>query len=393
MMGARLDVADLGSHNGTFVDGERIEKASFTGIPHTLRVGDTLFIFVPRVESFLSRGLEVRNGFVVGPCLHVVRERLAQIAQSSSSALITGPTGVGKELAASYFHAAGPRADGPFVAVNAATIPFPLAERLLFGAQRGAYSGADVHSEGYVQAADGGTLFLDEIAELDLSVQAKLLRVLETREVLPLGATKSRKVQLGFCGATLKDLRAEVAAGRFRNDLYQRIGRPEVRIPTLNERAEEIPWIAALEAQRSGEQVLPTAGFIEACLLREWPGNVRELIQTIREAVNCATVDGRTLLQAADILAYDGQSHSGVHGFPPASGAPPASNRAPLGALRHDIEVVERRRISAALAQCDGNRKKAAKVLGIARNTLASRMERLGIDVASAKAIPREREG
>jgi transcriptional regulator with GAF, ATPase, and Fis domain len=132
---------------------------------------------------------------------------------------------------------------GELVAVNCAAIPAGLAERLLFGTRKGAYSGADRDADGYLAAADGGTLFLDEVAELDLDVQAKLLRVLETGELLALGAARPRAVQLRVVAATLRDLRAAVAAGRFRDDLYYRIGRPEVRLPPLRERLEEIPWL------------------------------------------------------------------------------------------------------------------------------------------------------
>ena len=147
-------------------------------------------------------------------------------------------------------HATAPESNAPFVAVNCAAIPEGLAERLLFGARKGAYSGATADAEGYIQAANRGTLFLDEIAELDPLVQAKLLRVLETREVLPLGASRAKKVDIGICAASHRRLRDEVTAGRFREDLYFRIGRPEVQIPPLRERLDEIPWFVARELRR-----------------------------------------------------------------------------------------------------------------------------------------------
>src|SRR5262249_54200125 len=153
---------------------------------------------------------------VVGPILDEILAQIAQISGFSTTLHITGESGVGKEGAAQSFHAAGPHRSGPFIAVNCATIPQGVAERVLFGAKRGAFSGAVVDSDGYIQSADNGTLFLDEIAELDLAVQAKLLRVLETREVSQLGSTKSRAVKILFCSASNKDLRAEVAGGRFR---------------------------------------------------------------------------------------------------------------------------------------------------------------------------------
>src|SRR5262249_35010222 len=155
---------------------------------------------------------------VVGPALQLARQQIERAAKGGDCVLLTGPSGTGKELAARAYHAATGR-KGPFIAVNCATIPSGLAERLLFRAKKGAYSGADADAEGYVQAANGGTLFLDELADLDPIVQPKLLRMLEEHEIVELGASRPRKVDLRVCVATLKDLRAEVAAKRFREDL------------------------------------------------------------------------------------------------------------------------------------------------------------------------------
>src|SRR5262249_47131898 len=183
---------------------------------------------------------------------------------------------------------AGASAGGPLVAVNCATIPEALAERLLFGARKGAFSGADADSDGYIQEADGGTLFLDEVAELSLAVQAKLLRVLETREVLPLGASKPRKIELRFCSATHRDLRAHVAAGKLREDLYFRIATPRVTVPPLRERPEEIPWLLQAEVSRIAPSLALHVSVVETCLLRGWPGNVREILAEIRSAAQTA---------------------------------------------------------------------------------------------------------
>src|SRR6185503_9730039 len=159
----------------------------------------------------------------------------AAIARTAQNLLISGPSGAGKEIAAGLFHRACGRAregnERPFVALNCATIPGGLAERILFGARRGAYSGADKDAIGLVQAANGGTLFLDEIGELPPDVQAKLLRVLETKQVLQVGAVEPTHVDFRVCAATLEDLRGRVADGRFREDLYFRIARPEVTLP------------------------------------------------------------------------------------------------------------------------------------------------------------------
>src|SRR5262249_55089522 len=151
------------------------------------------------------------DGRIHGPALQGVLRSVRQLAEHSRTLFISGESGVGKESMAQSFHRAGPQQHGPFIAVNCATIPEGLAERLLFGGQKGAYSGAANDSEGYLQAANGGTLFLDEVADLDATVQAKLLRTLETREVLPLGATRVQKVDVRVCSATHKDLRAQAA--------------------------------------------------------------------------------------------------------------------------------------------------------------------------------------
>src|SRR6185436_2830275 len=177
-------------------------------------------------------------------------------------------------------------------AVNCAAIPHTIAERLLFGARRGAYSGAEADAIGYVQEADGGTLFLDEIAELDAQVQAKLLRVLESREVLSLGASRPRKVDFALCSAASKDLRALVGSGGLREDLYFRIGRPAVMLPALRHRPEEIPALIARELARCSPALTAHVALVEQCLLRPWPGNVRELVAEIRVAAQAAAKDG-----------------------------------------------------------------------------------------------------
>src|SRR6185437_732837 len=190
--GAGVRITDLESRNGTFVDAQRITDEVYPKPPRILRLGQSLLLFVADLRPYLSGGVEVGADEVVGPVLRRVRQQIVQSAEAGDSLLLTGPSGAGKELAARAFHAAS-GAKGPFVAVNCATIPTGLAERILFGTRKGTYSGATADADGYVQAADGGTLFLDEVAELDIAVQPKLLRVLEQREVVSLGASHPRK--------------------------------------------------------------------------------------------------------------------------------------------------------------------------------------------------------
>jgi DNA-binding NtrC family response regulator len=387
--GEEIRVVDRGSHNGTFVDGRRVEDEGFPALPRTLRIGSTLFRFTLDVRPFLKGEVSILDGRVIGPTLRERYEEIARVAAAGETLLLTGPSGSGKELAAQAFHEAGKRG-GPFVAVNCATIPAGLAERLLFGARRGAYSGAGADAEGYVQAADGGTLFLDEIAELDATVQAKLLRVLETREVVPLGAPAGRKVDIRICTATLKDLRGEVAAGRFRRDLYYRVGSPEVLLPSLMERLEELPWLARAELQRMDPRLAPSLLFLEECALRPWPGNVRELLRELRSAGRAARSAGRVVVEATDLSPSAGRDIA----VEPRSEAPPeaprrAKPKAPSRATRDPLPSaptpsdVSRASIEAALEREQGNVARSARALGMHRTQLRRWIVRYGIDPAT----------
>jgi transcriptional regulator of acetoin/glycerol metabolism len=280
-------VEDLGSRNGTTVNGQPAVGKVKAGPRAVVRAGDTLLVLVEDLDEGAPPAPSSAPGVVLGPAARSALARVRELAATSDTLLIQGESGVGKELAARAFHEAGPHAAGPFVAVNCATIPEGIAERLLFGAVRGAFSGATA-AVGYVEAAAGGVLFLDEVGELHPGVQAKLLRVLETREVVPLGATEPRRVELGVCSATLTDLHAAVTAGRFRADLYYRLARRVVLLPPLRERLEEIPWLAAgVIASVSGE-LTPHPSLVEKLLLQPWRGNVRELQSTVRAAAEVA---------------------------------------------------------------------------------------------------------
>ncbi len=346
-----LGVEDLGSRNGTFVAGVRVQggEALPAGVP--LRVGQTLFLAVDDVEAFRRSPTRAEGDRVVGPTLAACLNQLAIVAPRTRHLLVIGESGAGKELIARAFHELGSRPQGPFVAVNCATIPEALAERLLFGTRKGAYSGADAAAVGYFEAADGGTLFLDEIAELDAAVQAKLLRVLETGEVIPLGSTQPITVDVRLCTATFRDLRGAVQEGRFRHDLFFRINHGQVRLPSLSERKEEIPWHVqrALTAVDGALQVHAT--FVEACLLRPWPGNVRELSSAVANAAMGCLAAGRS-----ELTSHDLDVEAGAESVPSHEGTPRV--------LPDDAEV-ER-----ALAEHAGNVSAAARALGVHRNQL-----------------------
>ncbi|HEY2515000.1 MAG TPA: sigma 54-interacting transcriptional regulator, partial [Polyangiaceae bacterium] len=320
-----LRVEDLVSRNGTFVDGVRVEGCVERLSIRVLRAGSTILVPVADVRPFLGARITNEGGIISGPTLARALSDVAAAAASGETSLFRGESGAGKENAARVFHAHGANARGPFVAVNCATIPATVAERLLFGAKRGAYSGATEDADGFCGAADGGTLFLDEIGELPLDVQAKLLRFLETREFFPLGAAKPRRVNVRVCCATHRDLREAVAAGTFRADLYYRLSTLEVRLPPLRERPEEIPWLVQETVASSGRAIEVHASFVEACLMRPWPGNVRELLGAIRRALHAARES--SVLSAEHLDETAGAPTTGVDRAPRGADAP--SPRAP----------------------------------------------------------------
>jgi transcriptional regulator with PAS, ATPase and Fis domain len=285
---------------------------------------------------------------------------------------IRGETGTGKELAARHFHQSTERRKGPLSALNCATIPPALAERVLFGAKKGAYSGAEADSEGVIQAAHGGTLFLDEVAELDLAVQAKLLRVLEDGQVMPLGATKPVPVDVRLCSATHRDLSEEVARGRFRQDLYFRIGLPKVELPPLRARLEDLPLLLLGIAARAPGKPACHASLVEAALLRPWPGNVRELEKRVTDAARAAAAAGDKSIRASHLARAT---------------APTTSRRPRLESITSTElpvdsstrEPLTRAAIERALRDTGGNVTAAAVALGLHRTQLRRLLLRLKI--------------
>jgi len=366
--GEYWEVADLQSRNGTALDGQLLNRAHQVLSARVVRAGTTLLLLRADLRPYLENPVDVVEGVVVGPLMAAVFKEIGRASQLGNTLHIVGESGSGKELAARAFHALGAHRTGRFIAVNCAAIPEGVAERLLFGARKGAFSGADAHADGYVQAADGGTLFLDEVAELDLAVQAKLLRVLENREVLALGASRPQAVDLHICSATHKDLRAEVSAGRLREDLYFRLSRPEVNIPPLRERLEEMPLLVwrTLTELRSG--LVPHASLVEACMLRHWPGNVRELVAEVRTAGHLAIGEGVESVEERHLPAEAGQPFE-------SPGVSPVA-RVAKALSREDIE--------AALAAEGGNVSQAARVLGLHRTQLRRLVARYGITVRGA---------
>jgi two-component system response regulator FlrC len=282
-----------------------------------------------------------------------------RIAASDASVLLLGETGTGKEGLARYIHARSPRAAGPFTAVNCAALPETMLEAILFGHRKGAFTGASGDGEGLFRAADGGTLLLDEIAEIPLPLQAKLLRALQEREILPIGAVRPEPVDLRVIASANRDLAAEVAAGRFRSDLYWRLNVMPVTLQPLRARRLDIRAIAAAlllrHCPRGMTFPFPTAAALERLTGHAWPGNCRELENVIQRAM---------LLRAGDRIAAGDLV---IDGIAPATPELPRS-------LTEATRNVETHVIRAALDEVGGHRLRAAKRLGISERTLRYRL-------------------
>ena len=299
---------------------------------------------------------------------------VARVAAHRTTVLITGERGTGKEVIAQAIHRAGPRAAGPFVAVNCAAIPENLLESELFGSVKGAFTGASGDRPGLFEQADGGTLLLDEIGELPLPLQAKLLRVLQESEIRRVGDQKTRRVDVRLLAATARDLAAEAAGGRFRHDLFDRVNVVAIHLPPLAERREDIVPMARHFAAQLARRLGHNLGLSEAAVawLREqpWPGNVRALEHAIERA---AVLTDKEILEPVD---FGPPAHAGLA---PGVSTSPTTTLTP-GTLREVVEAAERRAITAALEEAGGNRRAAAKRLGVSLRTLFYKMDRYGVD-------------
>lgn len=373
MQSGRWLAQDLGSQNGTYIDGRHAPSGGQLPVERMLRMGDTLILVCKDVRPLLDLGVKFVGSRVLGPATQMVQSDVLRAARLGTTLHIHGESGAGKESLAQAFHDAKP--GGRLVAVNCAAIPQGVAERLFFGARRGAYSGADSDAEGYIQAADGGTLFLDEVGDLDMQVQPKLLRVLESGEFWQLGAPRPRHVSLRVVSATHRDLRAQVAAGRFREDLFFRLGRPAVEVLPLRKRPEEIPWLVATQVQHLAPELQLHVSFVEACLLRPWPGNVRELLVEVRAAVHAALARESPRIEACHLEASAGTAFTSaavIHSAPTSATESEPGTRT--------LDPAERLRLETALREQQGNVSAAARALGMHRTQFRRLLLRHGID-------------
>ncbi|MFZ7126848.1 MAG: sigma-54-dependent transcriptional regulator [Desulfobacterales bacterium] len=304
------------------------------------------------------------------PKMLALFDTIGRVAPTEATVLISGESGTGKELIALAIHSNSPRKDGPFVAVNCAALPETLLESEIFGHERGAFTGADKRRMGRFEMADGGTIFLDEIGELSVSIQAKLLRVIQEMAFEPLGSSRTVTVDARVLAATNKDLEEEIREGRFREDLFYRLNVVRIRIPPLRERTEDILPLAQLFIERfnrKNQRMIKGLGHEAAGLLQayDWPGNVRELENVIERSVILCR--GETI---------------GVGDLPEPlrnlAGSPEEPSEAERLAGR-PLKEVEAEMIRLTLRQNDGNRTRTAEILGISRRTLQHKLKAYGI--------------
>ena len=329
------------------------------------------------------------------PAMQEVFRAIGRLSQSNVTVLITGESGTGKELVARAIHDVSARRPQPFIAVNCGAIPEQLLEAEFFGYRKGAFTGASEDREGFFQAAQGGTLFLDEIGDLPLAMQSKLLRALQERSVRPVGAVAEMPVNVRLLSATHKDLAAEVAGGRFRQDLYYRLNVIQIRVPPLRERMEDLAPISARILQRIAADagVAPVPALTPAALATlsrySFPGNVRELENLLHRALALSSGDGIDLADLGlpdSVLGLDDApaEPGDAPAEPPLGAALPAEARggAPLPAdLATYLDEVEKQILLRALEQHRNNRTAAGASLGLSLRQMRYRMARLEISV------------
>ncbi len=388
-------LSDLGSSNGTYLNGRRVLLPERLRHRDVIKIGAVTLTFVHAAseraqaqaqggDDYTMTGEEPPHELTVvgtGPAMEAVFRLMTKAAGSTIAVLIQGETGTGKELVARAIHAVSPRGRGPFLAVNCAAMPETLLESQLFGHRRGSFTGADRDRVGLFEAATGGTVLLDEIGEMPLAMQAKLLRVLQEGEITPIGDTRPRAVDVRVVSATNRDLSAEVADRRFREDLFYRLASFPIALPPLRERREDIPVLverfAAQAAHAHRKRIDGISAEALDCLRRfDWPGNVRELQNEVQRAV---------------VLAEHGEALGVQHLSLRLSGIPDAVEAAAAGdadpdagpaggvQLREARAAFEARHIADVLRQQGGNVSRAAGVLGLSRMQLHRKIKEYGI--------------
>jgi DNA-binding NtrC family response regulator len=376
-----FDVEDLGSRNGTFLDGVRIGRAR-VAIGATLHVGATAIQLIPAERPHLIEPSTAQSfGDLLGAsrAMRSVYALLERASQVTSPVLLTGESGTGKELAARAIHAHSARRTGPFVVFDCGAASEALLTSDLFGHARGAFTGAHAERVGAFAAADGGTLFLDEIGELPLALQPKLLRMVESGEVTPLGTQTAARHDVRIVAATHRELWREVASGGFRGDLYYRLAVIEVRMPALRARREDIPALAAALLARAGVTAPPTGTGVARLMAYGWPGNVRELRNVIARAV--ALAPGAAFEDMPILLA-------------PAAHHPPSPTDGvdldrPWADVKSEVvDALEHAYFERLLERHGDNLTEAARIAGLERKYLYRVMQRLNL----SRGLRRDRD-
>jgi PAS domain S-box-containing protein len=318
----------------------------------------------------VSREIDGTNLILASPLMHRFMRMVDRVAGHTESVLITGETGTGKELIARTIHQSSHRSSRPWIDINCAALPENLVESELFGYEKGAFTGADSSRAGLFELADKGTLFLDEIGELQLQTQVKLLRVLDGYPFYRLGGHRKIKVDVRIVAATNQDLDVAVAAGRFRQDLFHRLGQFQLRVPPLRERPEDIVALAEhfLRLKKTDGSLAPDA--ITALLSHGWPGNVRELRNLI----------ARVAVESRQPEIHKSQIEDAMSGNP-------ASQRQSASMPVGNLDSMEEQMIIRALERSGGHRSQAAEQLGISRRTLSRKLKEYNININSADAV------
>lgn len=368
-------VTDLDSRNGTLVNGRRVGEAVLEH-QDELRVGDAIFVFVARgIDAFAGHRIDrpvSATERVAGPQTRAVFDALRAVGPSNLAVLVLGETGTGKELAARAVHAQSGRR-GRFAALNCAAVPTHIVESELFGHRRGAFTGADRDKLGLIGSADGGTLFLDEVGDLGREAQAKLLRVLETGELFPLGATTPERVDVRFVAATNRDLPRLVEAGSFRADLYARLSGHVALLPPLRTRKEELmPLTRHLFAKHGRKDMSISTPAAAALCHHDWPFNVRELESLVRRAIALLDAKGAPPTASLELEHLPESVLEGLTGY----GDPrEAASAAATDATAPDAELLRE-----ALVRHRGNVAAVAREMRKDRVQIHRWMRRFGLD-------------
>src|SRR6185295_13433625 len=337
------------------------------------------------VDQHNERPLEpLLPGFIcAGPAMNRLADQIQRLQGHNLTVLITGESGTGKDLVARAIHVGSPRSAAMFLPYNCTTTSRELADSHLFGHRRGSFTGAVTDQQGLIRSAAGGTLLLDEIGDLPLDIQPKLLRFLESGEVMPVGETRQQRVDVRVLAATNADLEQRVAEGKFREDLYYRLSVIRLHVPPLRERREEIPHLSAFFLREACERlgkpdVQLGSDALEAFSQYGWPGNVRQLKNEIQRAVAMSTPGGT--IEAEHLSPEVGATAGTATSITGAKGAGAARPARAAANLADAIEEVERELIQAALNGSGGNISQAARVLGLTRRGLYLKLRRLGLD-------------